>query len=73
MPAFLNYQFHLIVRIDDTTQETIENICVHNEFSNCLKTKLHWSKNVQEERDAPWQMMMGSMDSDYCIIVSIGL
>jgi hypothetical protein len=44
MPAFLNYQFHLIARIDDTTQVTIDNICVHNKFSNCLKTKLNWSK-----------------------------
>jgi hypothetical protein len=67
MPAFLNYQFHLIARIDNTTQVTIDNIYVHNEISNCLKTKLSWSKNVQEERDVPWQMMMGSMHSDYCV------
>jgi hypothetical protein len=42
MPAFLNYQFHLLASIDNTTQVTIDNICVHNEFSNCLKTKLKW-------------------------------
>jgi hypothetical protein len=72
MPAFLNYQFHLIARIDNTTQVTIDNIRVYDKFSNCLKTKLNWSKNGQEERDAPWQMM-GSMDSEYCVLVSIGL
>jgi hypothetical protein len=73
MPAFLNYQLHLLARIDNTIQITIDNIRVHNEFSNCLKTKLNWSKNVQEERDAPRQMMMGRKDWDYCVLISIGL
>ena len=42
-----------------------------NLLTACLKTELNWSKNVQEERDAPWQMMMGSMDSDYCVFINI--
>jgi hypothetical protein len=40
--GILNYQLHMIARIDDDTdQVTIENIHVHDEFSNCLKTKLN--------------------------------
>jgi hypothetical protein len=54
LPAMLNFQFHLVARIDDATQVLIDNIQVHDTFSsNCLKTRLNWSKNVQEERDAP--------------------
>jgi hypothetical protein len=41
MPAFLNYQFYIIASIDNNTQVIIDNICVNNKFSNCLKTKLH--------------------------------
>ena len=36
MPALLNYQFHLIARIDDTTQVTIDNIRVHDELAPYL-------------------------------------
>jgi hypothetical protein len=35
--------------------------------------KLNWSKNEQEDRDALWQMMMGSIDSEYCVLISIVL
>ena len=54
MSALINFQFHVIGRIDDTTQVLIDHLCVHDSFSNCLKTKLNWSKNVGDERDAPW-------------------
>jgi hypothetical protein len=73
VPALVNYQFHLIARIDDATQILLDHVRVHNSFSNALKTKLNWSKNVTEERDAPWQIMMGSMDATFCVLVSIGL
>ena len=54
MSALINFQFHVIGRIDDTTQVLIDHLRVHDSFSNCLKTKLNWSKNVGDERDAPW-------------------
>ena len=48
------------------------HVRVHNSFSNALKTKLlNWSKNVTEVRDAPWQIMMGSMDTTFWVLVSI--
>ena len=28
-----------------------------------------WSKNVQEERDAPDQILLGAMDLCYCVLV----
>ena len=32
IPALMNYQFHLIARIDDTTQFQIENLQKHDYF-----------------------------------------
>ena len=73
MSALINFQFHLIGRIDDTTQVLIDHLRVHDSFSSCLKTKLNWSKNVGDERDAPWQIILGSMDTTYCVLVSLAI
>ena len=73
MPALINVQFHLIARIDDATQLVLEHIRVHDNFENALKTRLNWSKNVQDERDAPWQVVLGSMDAMFCVFISLGL
>jgi hypothetical protein len=71
--ALTNFQFHLLARIDDTTQVLVENIRVHDSFCNALKTRLNWSKNVTEERDAPWQIILGSMDTVFCVLASLSL
>jgi hypothetical protein len=73
MPALINFQFHLIARIDDTTQVIMDHIRVHDNFDNALKTRLNWSKNVQDERDAPWQVILGSMNPVFCNFISLGL
>ena len=73
MPALINFQFHMIARIDDTTQVTLEHIRVHDNFENTLKTRLNWSKNVQDECDAPWQIVLASMDPVFCVYISLGL
>ena len=70
MPALINMQFHLIARIDDATQMVLEHVRVHDNFENALKTRLNWSKNVQDERDAPWQVVLGSMNAVFvCSLV----
>jgi hypothetical protein len=40
MPALMDFQFHLIARIDDTTQVILDQICTHDKFENALKTRL---------------------------------
>ena len=42
IPALMNYQFHLILRIDDSTQARIANLKPHNQFRFILKTRLMW-------------------------------
>jgi hypothetical protein len=73
IPAMMNFQYHLISRIDCATQVLCENIKAHDNFDFVLKTKLAWSKNVNEERDAPWQHVMASMDPVYCVHLSLAL
>ena len=73
MSAMINFQSHVIGRIDDTTQVVVDHLRVHDSFLNCLKTKLNWSKNVGDERNAPWQIVMGSMDTMYCVLVSLAV
>jgi hypothetical protein len=71
--AMVNFQFHLIARVDDTTQLVLEHIRVHDNFPNCLKTRLNWSKNVNDDRDAPWQIVLGSINPVYCVLSSLAL
>jgi hypothetical protein len=54
--------YHLIARIDDSTQVMMEHLRAHDNFDFALKCRLNWSKNVEEERDAPWQLFIGCMD-----------
>ena len=71
--AIAKYQFHMIARVDDSTQVTLQHIRVHDNFPHCLKTRLNWSKNVNDERDAPWQIMLGSINPVYCVLCSLAL
>jgi hypothetical protein len=57
----------------DTTQVLLDNIQIHDNFCNVLKTRMNWSKNVQEERDAPFQIVLGCMDTLYCVLTSLAL
>eukprot|EP00977_Amphora_coffeiformis_P028479 scaffold35394_cov389-Amphora_coffeaeformis.AAC.1 len=51
-----------------------ENIGVHDIHSDkCAKARLAWSKNVTEERAAPWQHLFGCMDYVFCAILNVGL
>jgi hypothetical protein len=46
---------------------------VHDSFPNALKTRLNWSTNVNDKRNALWQVVLGSMDPVFCVILSLGL
>lgn len=71
--CLLNFQFHMITRIDDCVLCLMENIIVHPRFEFCLRTKLSWGKNVHEERDLPWQIILGFSKSINCCLILLGL
>ena len=66
LPAQLNFQFHMIARLDDTMHSLEENMKSHPQFDFTFMTKLSWSKNVSKERDAPWQIVFGSYVGILC-------
>jgi hypothetical protein len=73
-PAFVNFQVHYIRRIDCTSQFTKDNFQVHDLFPDLAgNVRLNWAKNVHEERDAPWQIMLGSMDPTFCVLLSLAI
>jgi len=74
VPALLCFQFHMIGRIDDCSKFLRQNFYFHdNHPDKSLKARLAWSKNVYEERDAPWQHVFGCMDPTFCVFVNLGL
>lgn len=74
IPAFINYQFHMIARVDDVSQSLRINLQPHDRFPTmAMKSRLSWSKNVLEERDAPYQSILACMDPLYCVHLSLSL
>ena len=74
--TMIKFQYHLIGRCDD-----LGNFCTRDLKSHsnpllsriALQTRVYWSKNVLEERDCPDQILFGSWDVDYCILLALGL
>jgi hypothetical protein len=50
-----------------------DNLKAHMRFPNqALSVKLAWTKNCLEERDAPWQTMLGA-NHYFCVLINVGL
>jgi hypothetical protein len=41
------------------------------DFNFVLRSRLNWSKNVHEDRDAPNQILIGAMDHRYCVLLAL--
>ena len=72
-PTIFRFQFHLEARLDDTVHLMKETIRQCPQFGFALRTRLRWSKNVQDEREAPEQIMLAAMDPLYCIYIALGI
>jgi hypothetical protein len=55
-------KFHMIARIDDTAKFYVEDLKSNPQFNFTLLAKICYSKSVQDERDAPDQIVRGAMD-----------
>jgi hypothetical protein len=74
LPALMALQLALIARVDDATQWKKDHFKAHSSFPTfAAQARLNWSKNVNEERDAPWQILIGSMDPHFCVLLNVGL
>ena len=66
------FQMCMIARIDDSSKLRHEDIKMNPQHSNfSILARLCWSKNVSEERDAPDQILIGAMNTCYCIILAL--
>jgi hypothetical protein len=73
IPALFKFAFHIIACLDDSCEFKTENFQANLQYPNTLLGKLGWSKNVWDERDCPFQILMGSMDSFCCVLLGLGL
>ena len=46
---------------------------VNLECPYTLKSKMCWSKNVLKERKSPNQIILGSMDPNFCVLLGLAL
>lgn len=67
-------QYNLGGRIDDVSKHQSKNIVPNQDLQHdnlSLATKLPWSKNVSEHRQAPWQILLGAAHPDYCVLLGL--
>lgn len=74
IPALLNFNNHLITRIDDSCQWKQCLFRHHPTYPDfAAQCRLAWSKNVRTEADAPWQIILGCNDPMFCVVLSLAV
>ena len=71
--AYLLFQFHMIARLDDVEHFKCKDLTAYIVFLYTLKSKMRWSKNILKERESPDQITIGSMDSNFFVILALAL
>eukprot|EP00957_Ditylum_brightwellii_P173337 13197548-Ditylum_brightwellii.AAC.1 len=73
LSALLLLVMQMIAWLDDAAHLRKGTLMVYLEFNFALPACMRWSKNISEERDAPHQIMLGSMNANVDILLSFGL
>jgi hypothetical protein len=73
LPSLFSFQYNIITRIDDTCQYLVSNLTSTPDFDFVLHSKLNSSMHVDEESDAPNQIMFGAMDYHYCTLLVLAV
>ena len=69
--AMLCLQWQLIGRVNNTQKVQVHNFSFSNDQPQTIRCRLTWSKNISEERKAPQQMLIGSMESKICVLQAL--
>jgi hypothetical protein len=72
-PCVNKVQYNLIARLDDAMELEMEDIKPNLHFPFALLVQMCWSKNVNEQRDAGEQILLGSMKREYCILLALAM
>mmetsp|Transcript_3711 Transcript_3711/g.5065 ORF Transcript_3711/g.5065 Transcript_3711/m.5065 type:complete len:468 (-) Transcript_3711:47-1450(-) len=73
MPAAAKFQFHMVARVDDVAHFEEVDLKPNPEFDFALLSRMGWSKNVLEERDAPDQIILGAFNSFFCCLLGLAI
>ena len=71
--AMLNLQWQLMARMDDMINLKFESICTNLLFPFACNVKMRWSKNITEEREAPDQLILGSLEENICPFLTMAM
>jgi len=71
--AFFIFQYNMIGRVDDVANFKMEDLTPCVEYPFCLQSKMCWSKNVLDERDAPNQILLGAADPNFCVLLALAI
>ena len=71
--SILSLQWHMIARIDDMMKLQLRNIFSSRQFADVLLIQMRWSKNITEEREAPQQFILGSMEERICPLLNLAV
>lgn len=74
--TMMKLQYHLIGRCDDMAHFKLSDIRCHKDLrfrDFSLQVKMKWGKTIRDERKCPDQILLGAMDSDYCIILALAV
>ncbi|KAL7513414.1 hypothetical protein ACHAXN_010510, partial [Cyclotella atomus] len=72
-PAMMKFMFHFIARGDDAAHVFKSSLVPSMQYQWALMCKLRWCKNVREPRECPHQILLGSMNPDYCLMLSLSV
>eukprot|EP00957_Ditylum_brightwellii_P184204 14030648-Ditylum_brightwellii.AAC.2 len=67
------FQFHMIARLDDTCHVKREHLKHSFQFPFALLVQICWSKNIKGEQDVPDQIILGAMDTHYCVLLALSV
>jgi len=66
------FQYNMMARLDDTTALKLVDLKNNPQYLFPLQCQLSWS-NVYEERSALYQILLGSDNHWYCILLGLAL
>jgi hypothetical protein len=73
LSVMMNMQWQLMARMNDTINLKFETVITNLSFIFAINCKMRWSKNITDERDAPDQVLFGSMEEYICPLLNLGL
>ena len=71
--AAAKFQYAMVARVDDVANFKADELSQNFRFNFALTAKMAWSKNINEERDAPEQILFGSMNTTYCVLIGLAV